>query len=278
MTLPLESTKTTEFCVSRYLERIGCATPMAPTIDVLRTLQWAHLHAVPYENLDILMKKPLDLHPDAVFRKVVAQNRGGYCFESNALFRELLLRLGFTLTSCFARFWRDEGNPPPKPRHHILLVEVDEKRWLVDVGVGGIVPRWPVSLEEGLEQEQGCESYRMMRCGPFGWMLEEKVRNEWRPIFSFHDHPQLQRDFLTTSFWCEYAEDSIFRQQPMVMLRTTGGRHTYDGQYFKVSNVGKLETIRPTDRNALADSLDHLFGIRITDEQGLDALWGFQKT
>ena len=36
-----------------YLARIGYTGARAPTIDTLRALHRAHLHAVPFENLDI---------------------------------------------------------------------------------------------------------------------------------------------------------------------------------------------------------------------------------
>ncbi len=274
----VESLELGRFNVEAYLQRIGFQGTANTDWETLRELQYRHLHSVPYENLDILMGVPLDLRISHLYEKIVAQGRGGYCFESNGLFRQLLVALGFPLTSYFARFWRDEGNPPPKPRHHILVVTLGKERYLVDVGVGGIVPRWPLLLADGLVQEQDDETYRMVHMGsPYGWMLEEYVRESWRPIFSFAEQPQLQRDFLTTSFWCEHAAESIFRGQPMVMVRTEAGRHTYDGRQFKIFDRDTVTTKVAQSADELVQLLHDFFGIDLSQNPNAAELWRFQQ-
>ncbi|NLB43456.1 MAG: arylamine N-acetyltransferase, partial [Clostridiales bacterium] len=77
--------------VEGYLERIGYQGPLDNSYKTLAALQEAHLKAVPYENLDIIYGIPLSLEIPDLYHKIVIQRRGGYCFESNALFRWLLL-------------------------------------------------------------------------------------------------------------------------------------------------------------------------------------------
>ncbi len=250
--------------VQRYLERLQLRDVARADAQTLAHLQCAHLHRVPYENLDILMGKPLSLDPESVFQKVVERGRGGYCFELNALFRHLLEALGYSVTSHFARFWQNEPDPPPKPRHHVLIVPVDGERYLVDVGVGEIVPRWPIMLRDGWIQRQGEECYRVRRVDFFGWMLERQVEGAWMDIFSFTEEPRLERDFITTSYWCEHAQESIFRNQPMVMVRTELGRNTFDGRFFRRytgTKCGHRGARQPggADRRA-AKPLRHRFG------------------
>src|SRR4051812_40407997 len=108
--------------VQAYLERIGYNGPLDGSADSLAALQERHLHTVPYENFDILRRLPLSLDTRDLFDKIVVRRRGGYCFELNALFGWLLRELGYPVTDLMARFWRDEPNPPPKRRHHVLKV------------------------------------------------------------------------------------------------------------------------------------------------------------
>ena len=128
------------------MDRIGFKGSLDGSANTLADLQEQHLYTVPYENLDILARKPLSLDPQDLYQKIVVSRRGGYCFELNALFGWLLRELGYKVTDLVARFWRDEQQLPPKRRHHVLIVEVEGNDYLCDVGVGGIVPCRPISL------------------------------------------------------------------------------------------------------------------------------------
>lgn len=89
-------------------------------------------------NLDILERKALSLDLQDLYHKIVLRQRGGYCFELNALFGCLLRELGYTVTDLVARFWRDGADLPPMRRNHVLKVEAEGINYLCDVGVGGI--------------------------------------------------------------------------------------------------------------------------------------------
>lgn len=249
--------------VTAYLDRIGFKGTVDDSAETLAQLQYAHLYTVPYENLDIINGIPLSLDIKDLYDKIVVRRRGGYCFELNALFGWLLEQLGFKVTNYFARFWRDEENLPPKRRHHVLEVEAEGKFYLCDVGVGGSVPGRPVLMTELLEQQQGDECYRMNRDPFFGWELLEKKRGEWRVIYSFTDEPQLPRDFVMASYWCEHAPDSIFKKGPMVFIRTNGGRNTIDGGEFRVFSGKDVHTFTPGTREEKDEALRTYFGIVI---------------
>ncbi|MFK7693951.1 arylamine N-acetyltransferase [Paenibacillus sp. HJGM_3] len=247
--------------VQAYLDRIRYEGPLDGSLDALSRLQDAHLHAVPYENFDILNGVPLSLHIPDLQAKIVDRRRGGFCFELNALFGWLLRELGYEVTDLMARFWRDEPNPPPKRRHQVLHVVIDGKAYLSDVGVGGIVPRFPVLLQEGLEQPQGSETYRMDRDPYFGWLLCELKHGEWQRIYSFTEEPQLPQDFLMPSYWCEHAPDSIFRKNPMVAIRTREGRNTIAAGEFRIFTAEGVKTFTPDSKEAYHEALRTHFGI-----------------
>ena len=105
---------------SAYLARLGLdpAAAHPPDLRTLPRLQRAHMQAVPFENLDVFLRRPLSLERDALFAKVVTRRRGGYCFELNALYAALLRTLGFAVTPRLARVWlRDPAEPPT--RNHL---------------------------------------------------------------------------------------------------------------------------------------------------------------
>jgi arylamine N-acetyltransferase len=247
--------------VNAYLNRIGFNGTLDGSLQTLAILQECHLNKIPYENFDILRNIPLSLEISDLLDKIVQRERGGYCFELNILFSWLLKQLGYSVTNLFARFWRDEVNTPPKRRHHVLSVEVEGVAYLCDVGVGGIVPRWPIPMIEELEHRQSEECYRLEKVPTYGWVLSEYKKNQWNWIYSFTEEQQFAKDYIMASYWCENAPDSIFRKQLMVAIRTPEGRNTIAGNEFRIFKGTKVEVITPTTKEAYDDALRRFFGI-----------------
>jgi N-hydroxyarylamine O-acetyltransferase len=75
--------------VTSYLERIDYRGSLELSAEVLCGLHYAHLLAVPFENLDIHLGHPILLNEDQLFDKIVTQRRGGFCYELNESFTAL---------------------------------------------------------------------------------------------------------------------------------------------------------------------------------------------
>ena len=139
--------------IGAYLDRIGLDVPPQPDLSALAVLQASHLMHVPFEGLDVRLGIPLSLDTDALFDKIIRRRRGGYCFELNGLFLELLRGLGFVARPVLARVWY--RNPPQIPplTHTLNLVSLEGEAYLVDVGFGGATARTPVAFRPGAEAE-----------------------------------------------------------------------------------------------------------------------------
>src|SRR5215207_11196611 len=109
--------------IQAYLRRIHYRGDLTPTATTLRELHRAHLLAVPFENLDIHLGRPIVLDQDALFDKIVTRRRGGFCYELNGLFALLLRELGFEVTLLAAGVARADGGFGPEFDHLTLLVE-----------------------------------------------------------------------------------------------------------------------------------------------------------
>ena len=250
----------------KYLERIGIFEDLAPTKENLRRIQRAHLQTVPYENLDILLKKPIRLDAESLYQKIVIGHRGGYCFEVNELLGHLLRELGYGVTDLFGRFLRGETGVPMR-RHHVLMVQCidDEVPYIADVGVGTGSPNMPMRLIAGEEAQDGAIAYRFTKHDFFGWVLEDKKQDTWGPVYSFTEEKQAPIDFLATSFWCEHAEESIFNKGAMVSLRTDTGRRTIDADEARIFD-GNNVTILPLESwEEKKRILEEWFGITLPE-------------
>src|ERR1700760_1850874 len=125
-----------KFNLDAYLDRIGYTGPCTATLDTLEALHVLHPAAIPFENLNPLVRWPVALDVDSLQAKMVAGGRGGWCFEHNTLFRHALEALGFSVISLGARvLWNAPPDQPIGPRSHmLLLVNLGGLPYIADVG------------------------------------------------------------------------------------------------------------------------------------------------
>ena len=210
-----------------FLERIGLPHdyPISQSYDFLKTVQYAAVTEIAYENLDILKKRPLKLDAEGLFEKIVVRGRGGYCFEVNGILSWFLKASGFEVTNHFARFLRGEKEIPMR-RHRVLSVKCGDGTYFCDIGIGQTAPRYPLKIEHGLIQEQFGEQYKFQKDNTHGWILYDLHNGTWREFISFTQDPAYEVDFIQPSFYCEHHPDSVFNKTAMIAIKTADGRKT----------------------------------------------------
>jgi N-hydroxyarylamine O-acetyltransferase len=137
-----------------YVRRIGHKGELHPDIETLRSIMAGHVTSVPFENLDVLLGRPILLDPESLQRKLVQQERGGYCFEQNGLLLLVLREIGFDVTPLAGRVRMGVPREVVPPRTHLFLrVKIKDVDWLADCGVGGMSLSAPIrfSLDERQE-------------------------------------------------------------------------------------------------------------------------------
>ena len=146
-----------------YFARIDYQGARTPTLANLNAIVHAHVQAIPFENLDVLLGAPIELAPAALEQKLVHARRGGYCFEQNSLLLYVLGQLGFDVhpLSARVRYQRPRDYTPART-HVFVRVELDES-WLVDVGVGAMSLTSALRLAETGPQETPHETRRLLR-------------------------------------------------------------------------------------------------------------------
>lgn len=251
--------------VARYLEKLDYAGGAALCGDTLCALQSAHLQHIPYENLDILRGRPLDLTPEGLYRKIIGSPRGGYCFELNGLYSNLLQSLGFQVTNHAARFTA-EGHGGMR-RHRVLAVTCPEGAFLCDVGVREESPRRALALQPGLVQQDGVSRYRLERDAFFGWVLWRQPQGKgWRPVYGFTEEPQQDVDFVMPSFYCERHPASPFIRFPKLSIFTPDCNITLVDRTLKWYRRGRVEQTRQLAAGEVLGAARQYFGIVMEED------------
>ncbi len=140
-----------------YLKIVGLKR-RAPDLAFLNELTSRHLANFSFASVGPMLGDELPLDVEAVYRRIVVDRRGGYCFEQNGLMQAVLEELGFPVTLCLARVIHNQDTHPGLT-HRITLVEIDGMQYVADVGFGSTGPRLPV----GMTGEEVHEDFRVFR-------------------------------------------------------------------------------------------------------------------
>jgi N-hydroxyarylamine O-acetyltransferase len=227
---------------------------------VLEAIHLAHATHIPFENLDILLGRPIALDLASLQAKLVTGGRGGYCFEQNLLFSAVLQHLGFPVTQLAARV--HYRNRPKVPRTHIaLLVDVGGAPWLADVGFGLEGLLLPVRFEAGRESRQYAWTYRVVESDG-EWALQSLRDGSWDILYSFTLDSCLAVDFEPANHYCATHPDSRFVRTLTAQLPTPEVRYRLRNRELVLDRGGAVTRRELADDDELLAILAEMFGLR----------------
>jgi N-hydroxyarylamine O-acetyltransferase len=230
--------------VDDYLQRIG-----ASRTSSLAELHERHLMSVPFENLHIHTDTRIVLEVPWLHDKIVVQRRGGFCYELNGMFAELLRHLGHHVDLLGARTI-GERRPLGPPLDHMALV-VDDA-WLADVGFGSFTLR-PLDWKSREDQHDPFGVFRLVDVGDDVEVLMDGERR-----YRLERRPRELAEFVPTCWWHQTAPESHFRAGPMASLALPDGRITVAGKKLVVTENGRKTS---TDVDDFAAALLEHFGL-----------------
>lgn len=253
---------------SAYLDRIGFIEPIKPDAHTLRGLQTAHMQSVPFENLDIGLKRPIRLDEGSLWKKIVVEKRGGFCYELNGLFAWLLRQIGFDVTYLNARVFNGVGELGIEFDHLALLVQVpgESERWLADVGFGDSFIE-PLNFEERGEQAQAPRAYRLeeIQNGYIVWQRD--YDGSWARQYFFDLVPRrFPDDYEAGCLYHQTSPKSSFTRGSIISRATEGGRISLEDGRLIVTRNGQ-RTKRPLkDRDEYHALLKQHFDVTLPKE------------
>jgi N-hydroxyarylamine O-acetyltransferase len=260
------------FDLDAYFQRIGYSGERAPTLDTLRAIHVRHAEAIPFENLNPLMRWPVRLDIESLQQKLVRDGRGGYCFEQNWLLTHVLTALGFKVIGLAARvMWQaPEGVVPPRS-HMLLRINLDEQSYIADVGFGGLTLTGPLRLERGTEQSTPHEPFRLAGAGE-EFVMEARIAGNWKPLYRFTLQEQLLPDFEVTNWYLSNHPNSRFVNGLIAARSTPDRRYALNNNEFAVHHLnGGTERRTLKSVAEMRDMLAGSFRVNLPEAPELDA-------
>jgi N-hydroxyarylamine O-acetyltransferase len=193
-----------------YFDRIAYGGPTTPNLATLAGIHALQPDAISFENLDVLLGRPILLDPASLHRKLVGEGRGGYCFEQNGLLLAVLKSLGFQATGLAGRVRFNMPAERVTGRSHMMIrVDLPEGPFLADVGFGGLTQTIPLAMVPDREQASALDRHRLHPVDG-ETMLQAWIDGAWSDVVRFAETPQLQIDYEMASCFTSTHPNSLF--------------------------------------------------------------------
>ena len=233
--------------LAAYLDRIGFVGDARPDRATLDAVHRAHLLAIPYENLDVQLRRRRTPSPQAAFDKLVNEQRGGWCYEMNGTLGLALSLIGFKVTRMAGGVARAAMGDAVVGNHLVLRVDLPEGPVIADVGFGD-GPLTPFDFRPGPFSSRGFD-FNLEDQGDGWWRVHNHPRGgapnfDFQPLTADEELFARQCEFLQTS------ETSFFTQNLFCF------RHTKDGVQALRGRVLRHLTAEGTDERLLESSDD----------------------
>ena len=248
------------FDLDAYLTRVGLDAGDPQLADLHR----AHVTSIPFESLDPHCGRPVSLEEDKLAEKLIANGRGGYCFEQNLLLKSALEALGAEVELYLARVLVAADPNAPRPRSHLLLrVDWQGKRWHADVGFGGGTLLEPLPWGPGSEHEQAGWRYRVIERSD-EYVLQTAAADGWSDLYAFLPFPVPKADIEPANWFTSTHPASRFVDGFLVSRQWADGRRLVLSDWAGLALVeltpGEVNHT-PVEREQLPALLADRFGL-----------------
>ncbi|HKU84901.1 MAG TPA: arylamine N-acetyltransferase [Casimicrobiaceae bacterium] len=249
--------------VAAYLARIGWRGTLQPSFETLATLLSAHMRAIPFENLDVLLGRTPRLDLASLAAKLVTARRGGYCFEHATLFAAVLEAAGFAPLRHTARVTLFVPRAQAARTHMLLTVACDGGRFVVDPGFGTHAPPFPVPLAD--HEEAPADATHWMACVDGHWVLRARTPKGVVDCWATTLEADNLVDFEVGNFFTSTYPSSPFVNRLLLRAQTDDGYVSVMNRDVTRVHGRNLHQTTLASRAALRALLNERFGFDLPE-------------
>lgn len=222
-----------------------------------------------FNNIQILLtnREILKLDEDSLDKKIEREKKGGYCFEHNQHFFNLLKRADYKVQRVLGRVVYGDNKAEPPRTHQASLVSLESGNYIVDVGFGPYTPgvAVPVSGEE-VKAING-NIYRIVKLNSMDFQLEVKRGEEYFSLYQFNLVKYVDADFKLANYYTNTHNDSKFVKSLILSQLTNAGVKFLNNFIFTKMNGAEREDFEMTNRDELYKVIEDNFDISMTQDE-----------
>lgn len=202
--------------IKKYLDTININYPIKELEDVSLLIK-NHLKSLAFCSIPVVLKQEISLEIDNIFKKVVLEKKGAYCFEHNKLVYEVLKYFGFDVEHHFARIVNNQEIITPLT-HRFTLLNFNNEKYIIDVGVGFISPATLIRFSDEKTYSHIDRFYKIITNHDKTYSLQMIQNNEAYTMYKFDLHKCEEIDFKLGNFYSYKHKDAVFVNNMVLSL------------------------------------------------------------
>ncbi|MDA0131735.1 arylamine N-acetyltransferase [Vibrio harveyi] len=247
-----------------YLKKVGISQSLNINTDTLLLLHNAQHRRLPFENFDIALGRSISVAEQDIINKLIYRERGGYCYELNALLLNVLKTIGFDARPLLGRVHLS-GTPSDRT-HQFTLVTMGEDKWIVDVGFGSNTPRAPLPFVLNQDIHTDLQTFRFIEHELVGYMLQVQSYDDpeqWIDLYSLDFEHVFDGDIVCGNHYTSTSPNSHFTSSRVAALATDSGIITLFNHSLKYRANGEVVEIELEAGETYLSALKTHFGIAL---------------
>jgi len=211
----------------------------------------------------VLLNKPISLNIDDIIEKIVDKNLGGYCFEHNKLFYEVLLSLGFDVELILARVSNNQKIESPRT-HRVTLLNYKGKKYLIDVGFGAMTPSEPLDISK---ENKITNNYKISQNKNNDFVLKIKKKKSFITLYTFNVVQYSEADCIMGNYYSESHPNAVFVNNLVISRKLEDKTLSFRNNSYHHISKTYTNILHITDSLQLLKLLKNDFGITITKKE-----------
>ncbi|KXO01908.1 arylamine N-acetyltransferase [Bacillus tropicus] len=249
----------------KLFTRLNLAKRTEVKFEELNTILFAFAHTIPFENLDVISRNSNAITMENLQDKILTRSRGGLCYELNTLLYYFLKYCGYDVQLALGTVYKNDINTWALEDGHItIILNYDNVRYVIDVGIASLVPLVPVPFTgEAVSSKNGTYRVRRKDTSKGNYVLERKDTNgEWKVCHAFYN--RIIDEAVVNDVQKRVVEDekSIFNKGPIAVKLTESGHVSLTNTSFTEIVHGE-KAKREITEEQYRELLNTLFAIEL---------------
>lgn len=237
-----------------------------PDLAFLSEITRRHAARFAFSSVGPMLGDDLPLDIDSLYRRIVVNRRGGYCFEQNGLLYAMLQELGFDVRLYLGRVIYNQDIHPGLT-HRITLVETGGSRYIADVGFGPLGPQNPVCMS-GEESHESFRIFRIEERHPGEFHMQTLKDGDFYSLYRFELARYGSADCEVGHFYSHKYSGATFVNHLVVSkIMDNEVSSLRNHEYWIITGSGE-QKYDISDGDQLKTILDTRFGIHVSEAEG----------
>ena len=249
----------------KLFTRLNLAKRTEVKFEELNTILFAFAHTIPFENLDVISRNSNAITMENLQDKILTRSRGGLCYELNTLLYYFLKDCGYDVQLALGTVYKNDINTWALEDGHItIILNYDNVRYVIDVGIASLVPLVPVPFTgEAVSSKNGTYRVRRKDTSKGNYVLERKDTNgEWKVCHAFYNRIIDEAVVKDEKKRVVEDEKSIFNKGPIAVKLTESGHVSLTNTSFTEIVHGE-KAKREITEEQYRELLNTLFAIEL---------------